>query len=737
MKNVFKYLTIAAASMICLVSCFQEKSEIPVYEPAALESGAQVFFKDAPTTLIKLSKSESSLDILLVRASADKALSVGIAAEGDDALTYFNVPASVDFAADAKEATLTISAKDVDAMPMNEYYPLTISIADPTLITAYGTSSFSFEIGISLPWIKFSDGLLHEDWWGEEEEDMVMYYQQISETLRYCKIDGCWGHETGPSYKVQPYIWYWNTETNACYIPEQYMGYSSGANDMYISDEPGFYNLWWNKSAPGKNGSGQVAGTDAWFTFCDNFRATYPEDYYPYYDGAGHFYLADYGFWMSGGVPTGSGAQFGGDPDVFTCSFASDYTIELTCDGILQDNDGVAMAAGSVAFVGEDVAAVAVAVVAGTDVNDAVPVITSEAEEVENRCILEASGAFQVPVPEIAQYYVVLAAPYDAEGEIVWDNAVYDVIAYKDFTASISISGPVINPDDTGTATIGLKLGADTKYVMFAVVPGKGDDVVNAAIEGIDEDGSPFVKYYEDATIVYDITEVGDYTVIAVPYALGEAWTPAIKSFNFDYYELVGTGTLVDDVAFPLFGEAPVTVPCTIYNHLLTPGKYKIKDYSLQLACVAFESSAEELLPYEDVLWSDVDLIIDATDPENVSIGTQNYGICLSTSYGFVWVTGIETGTLANGIISFPQKGLACGFNGSIGYYANNNAAFMVAMPGVEIPSAAPASVAAKSDLEISALTPVNNKVAVSIEKGLLRNAKAKSSINKEVNARD
>ena len=237
MKNVFKYLTIAAASMICLVSCFQEKSEIPVYEPAALESGALVFFKDAPTTTIKLTKGEPSLDIAIARASTD-ALEVGLTAEGEDALKYFNVPESVSFAQGEKAATLTISAKDVNAMPMNEFFPLTISITNAALTTAYGTSSFSFNIGIELPWVTFDEGTIYETpYWGEQE-DKPIKYQQISDDIRYCVVEGCFGHDTGPSYPVQPYAWYWNTKTNAVYIPVQWMGYENSNGKTWFSDEP-------------------------------------------------------------------------------------------------------------------------------------------------------------------------------------------------------------------------------------------------------------------------------------------------------------------------------------------------------------------------------------------------------------------------------------------------------------------------------------------------------------------
>lgn len=423
--------------MFCLVSCFQEKSEIPVYVPATAETNAQVFFKDVPTTQVKLAKESPSLDIIVARESTG-ALSVPITATGDDALTYFNVPASVDFAADEKEAKLTISAKDVANTPMNEYYKLTLSIADAALVTAYGTSEFSFEIGISLPWIKFSDGLLVEAWWGEEEPGKVMYYQQLTPTLRYCKIDDCWGHDTGASYDVQPYIWYWNTETNVCYVPQQFMGYTSSGRPTYASDELAFYNLYWHSQSANKNGSGQAVGTDAWFAFCDTYRAAWAGDPFPYYDGKGKFYLADWYYFMDPGtgLPTGSGYQFGGDQDMFICSFAADYTIGLEYQGLLTDKEGVVSAVVDVTYEGADAADVALVLVQGKDPNAAVDVLEPEEAPAEDAdpgyIVISAAGTAKLPFAEDAEdgFYSIVAVPINGEGGFEWDYAVFETIVY-------------------------------------------------------------------------------------------------------------------------------------------------------------------------------------------------------------------------------------------------------------------------------------------------------------------
>lgn len=433
--------------MFCLVSCFQEKSEIPVYVPATAETNAQVFFKDVPTTQVKLAKESPSLDIIVARESTG-ALSVPITATGDDALTYFNVPASVDFAADEKEAKLTISAKDVANTPMNEYYKLTLSIADAALVTAYGTSEFSFEIGISLPWILFDKGTIFETpYWGEQEE-IPIYYQQISENIRYCVVEGCFGHDSGPTYPVQDYTWYWNTETNEVYIPVQFMGYENGNGKTWFGDESSFYNLYWAmKNGAGYAagamgpGAGQVEGSDEWFAFCDAFRAQYPEDYYPYYDGAGKFYLADQyiaGYPGDGSVYLGRYTADGWSDgyDMYVCSFAADYTIGLEYQGLLTDKEGVVSAVVDVTYEGADAADVALVLVQGKDPNAAVDVlepVEAPAEDADpGYIVISAAGTAKLPFAEDAEdgFYSIVAVPINGEGGFEWDYAVFETIVY-------------------------------------------------------------------------------------------------------------------------------------------------------------------------------------------------------------------------------------------------------------------------------------------------------------------
>lgn len=500
MKKSIKYLALAFMMVTGLAAC--QKSEAPDYEAAPAESGEQVFFPTAPAATVKLAKEDANLTIALSRASSVlDAVDVNITASGD-ALAYFDVPAKVSFAADAKTTNLTISCKDVASTPLNEYFGLTVAIADEIMATSYGASSLTFDIGIELPWITFDVGTMAEiAWWGEEEPNKTLKYQQISDNLRYCVVEDCWGYETGSSYPVQPYIWYWNTETNQCYIPVQFMGYENSNGKTYVGDESSFYNLLWamkNGAGYGSEnglgpGAGQVEGTDAWFEFCDAFRAKYPEDFYPYYDGKGNFYLADQ---FIAGYPGDEAAYKGrysnDGSDMFICSFAADYTIGLSYEGLLLDKEGVEQVLGELTVEGEDVTDVMMVLVEGKD--PAVAVEELAKEEPANTQVVSAAGSFRMPMIEEAEpgKFTLVAVPVDVDGGYAWDFAVYETFQYGtvdpinadysefvatidaddvvsrnwDFYARLGVSGGTFETDRTNVGPASFeKFDADTLIV--------------------------------------------------------------------------------------------------------------------------------------------------------------------------------------------------------------------------------------------------------------------------------
>lgn len=284
-----------ASAMVLTLGACTEKA--PEYEPADPAGTAEVYFVPGQPTSYNLKELDGSFDITLCRVVSTNALTVNLTSTADD---LFTIPASVSFDSGAKEAVLTVTY-DASALEEDTTYPVTIKISDNT--SPYGNAEYSFNGVAPAAWLEWKKGTLYEDpYWGEEESKML-YYQVLTEEIWLCRFTECFGHDTiaaGDEYPVQDYVFYWNIKTNALYIPVQWMGYSNSNGKTYFSDESAFYNKYWamkNGAGYGAGtmgpGAGQEEGSEAWFEFCDAFRATYPEDYYPYYDGNGGFYLAD------------------------------------------------------------------------------------------------------------------------------------------------------------------------------------------------------------------------------------------------------------------------------------------------------------------------------------------------------------------------------------------------------------------------------------------------------------
>ena len=141
---------------------------------------------------------------------------------------------------------------------------------------------------------------------------------------------------------------------------------------------------------------------------------------------------------------------------------------------------------------------------------------------------------------------------------------------------------------------------------------------------------------------------------------------------------LLGTGYWTDDVVGPFFDLNTTTYPVEVYENLKAPGYIYLKD----LYTNAFKQTlidefgiAEESIP----TWETSYFAIKVEDPTAVEIPAQYIGLDIGDGEMGIW--SLSTGTLENGIISFPAKGLAIQNNDGA-YYANNSGATTLYMPG-------------------------------------------------------
>lgn len=323
MKNIKNYLFAIAVAALAVAAC--DKTTVPAYENAPAISSEQVFFPASVGDQIKMADGETSFIIPVQRGTANlEAIDVEIAASGEG-IEFFTVPGTVSFAANAKTADLVINITDPVALGKNVFKELTLSIADESMTTPYGRNSITFTAGVELPWIKFDDGTYYS-FWTETELERTVEYQQISENMRYCRIQNFWDDEDNP----MDIFWYWDTTTDNCFVLPTILEPYDGENNCVMSDMASFYTKY-----QGWEGDVGAIGSDQWFAWAGPWMKNRGD--IPYYDGNGTFHLADW-FYIAAtadGVPTGRGWSFGGgEGDWFKGNSFGDYTLALAYKGM-------------------------------------------------------------------------------------------------------------------------------------------------------------------------------------------------------------------------------------------------------------------------------------------------------------------------------------------------------------------------------------------------------------------
>lgn len=122
------------------------------------------------------------------------------------------------------------------------------------------------------------------------------------------------------------------------------------------------------------------------------------------------------------------------------------------------------------------------------------------------------------------------------------------------------------------------------------------------------------------------------------------------------------------------YEEDPEVLDVDIYESDLYPGKYMMKGIGLQEASWFYN---QDMSAYKDQYWIDSEIIIDATNPDDVIVPEALYGL-YAGKYGWVSIGNYKDGkkfypdkycTLKDGVITFPAEAMLIGMGASY-YYA-------------------------------------------------------------------
>lgn len=165
-----------------------------------------------------------------------------------------------------------------------------------------------------------------------------------------------------------------------------------------------------------------------------------------------------------------------------------------------------------------------------------------------------------------------------------------------------------------------------------------------------------------------------------------------------DYsWTVVGTATFRDDALATIYGESPVVAEAEMDKCDQLEGYYRlVNPYGAK-----FPLNEKGMYDADNTYY----LYIHAEDPDFVYILPQSTGATWNSGDGTFWLADFAGyniangnspevvkskgfgGKLVDGVITWAAKGMICGFNGDMAYYANTNGLYYIAMPGVKVKS--------------------------------------------------
>lgn len=517
MKKISKYI-LAIASVSVLFSCSQKEDWTPGEEDNANTYG--VFFpsQDVATDHVLDPEVDPTVLTLTAKRTNSKGdITVPFVVSGAD--TVFVVD-DIKFVDGQDETTFDVNFPKAE---IGTKYNLTVQVVDEDYISKYSSNATSIDLSIiRVKWLKFSEGTMHEGWWGEEEPAEMWFYE-AGANLRYCYIKDCFEYETvaqGGEYDPVNYYFWWNTKTNKIVVDGQYMGYTrSDGKQVWFGCNVGFLAMYYGDAAGATGGK-----YSSWEDYVDAQGMTRA-----HYDGNGDFTLADQYFLVENGVATGSG-YWDQDADVFHAKTDEkgkvfvrvdyDMTIKpgFSQKGVLPVEFKVGADIDSIGFVGVagELTAVQIA-----KIQEAIEKGTQEGY-VTDTCLVVKTFTEDLSFEATGDYTLIVNG-YDADKVVVSETVVLNYVAADDAEGKpVDITAGLQNADkytkqgiNPNTTLEYYVYGSDLKDVKVAIysrvdVVSQGYDAIveDLLYEGEDEDGKP-ITYSLPAEVVDTINTLG------------------------------------------------------------------------------------------------------------------------------------------------------------------------------------------------------------------------------------
>jgi hypothetical protein len=708
MKKIFNIISLFAIAAITLVSC-QKEQEKHEPGPADVTGCYGVYFPSQPASGSHAiaPEEDTSFKFIAARTNDSGAITVPVKVTSS-AENVFVVP-PITFADGQKETEFIVSFPTAE---IGVTYSLSLTIEDPQYASYYSSSPISIDFSVLREkWNSLGTGLWRDDFfttfygvsnleWEVEvlENDITkgLYRVVYPYDSKYAYNDpGDWDDSKVYYFEIHA------ENPNKVYFDRQDIGVRWSYGIIRFNSMAGYYLA-----------KGDASSAEEYYgTLSENGVITFPT-------GGLLISMDNYN----------SGSQYvANNSGLFRLclpgAVLTDYTIkELSADYPSGGETPVYIETGL------DVASIKYAVYEGeltpTQVGYKVDAIKAGTEETTTFSDFEVDEKDAVKYatlnisPEATGYYTFVTVAFDKDGEAQSSASTSFKFITKEEEADYEVDLNVFTEDtpfryttlhDYDSFAFGI-YGKDLTDVHYGIFDLSKIKSLTEAVAAVKEDAKG--TYAVSDEVLAEINALGGYYNVATKLnasttyvLLVWATNGSLDTFDLDIYKTnrlpyvwnsLGEGLYTEDVAGGLYKIGPVDVACNVFEEKTTPGLYMINGFQKNYIQTLFDGGAfgEEMIgvpaeDYEDILWRDVDLVIDATNPDNVTIELQDYGICLNTSEGFIdGLTSVfdgepfSVGTLKDGVISFPTaRGLLCLLDGDGYYYANQDGAFKIVLP--------------------------------------------------------
>ncbi len=759
MKNIAKYLFAISAAAFTFAAC-EKEAEIKPGEPE-LDNCYGVYFpvQEASGDHIYNPTQDKVLEITVARTNTEGAITVPVTASftDPDGPTDVFTASDIVFADGQAETTFTVNFDNAEegvtyaghfVIEDNQYASIYSknSIGLDFTVMCVEMLDFKTEDGSEKAMLTFSDDVF----WGEVHDDVYLKYYEV-DGIRYCETTGGklvspadgsdgigpWGTNVQLSFK-----WYVNktvTINDAEYqwieVAPNYIGYDSSNGPVYMGD------YYWMRADMGLGNGDYASSYDRYTNGSDGYLPSY-------YDGHGGF-IFNAAYWIHGTT------SWYGYKDNTPVAIASGYTrVDYSLDLATDYSDGGETPVYVEA--GVDIKTIKYEVFegkfSGIQTSNKIEELLKD-DKTMTEVALEYDDEYKVNYttlllsPEKSGDYTVIVLAYDEAGKpqasdgisihhITAEDAAEKAVVVSVFTEDTPARYQNLHKWDSFAYGISGENLTEVHVGIFteATISKYGGSAVMNAVKS---DAEEYGASEEDLAAInadggfYDILKglAAKTTYYIIVWATnGDLDAFAIDSYTTEklpyVWNSLGKGLINDGFIPYLFdGKTDVTVPCDVYEEASTPGLYMVTGFQCAVVAHFFNITEEQMAPYEGGNWTNAEVVVDATDPNAVFIEEQDYGISVNSSYGFFQIKTEKSGTLKDGVITWPAEEMSIGLPGLGRWFpTNDEGTFSITLPSA-VPAPAPAPFAAPArngevkDASLSSGLSFYNKEKVKYER--------------------